>query len=45
MCDDYLMYAERVVIPDAFQNQILRLYRVGYPEISRIKAPMGSYVF
>ena len=45
LCDNVLLYSERVVIPKKFQNRILRDFHTGRPGINRIKSLMRSYVY
>ena len=45
LCDNVLLYSERVVIPKKLQNRILRDFYTGHPEINRMKNLMRSYVY
>ena len=45
LCDNVLLYSERVVIPKKLQNRILRDFHTGHPEINRIKRLKKSYVY
>ena len=40
ICDDVLLYADRVVMPLVLQKKILREFHLGHPRISRIKSLM-----
>ena len=44
-CNGILMYGERVVIPAVFTKKILKYFHIGLPGMSRMKAPMRSYVY
>ena len=44
LCDNVLLYSERVVIPKKLQNRILRDFHMGHPGINRMKSLMRSYV-
>ena len=45
LCDNVLLYSERVVIPKKLQNRILRDFHTGYPGINRMKSLVRSYVY
>ena len=45
LCDNALLYGERVVIPKKLQNRILRDFHTGHPGINRMKSLMRSYVY
>lgn len=45
ICDEILMYAERVVIPDSLQKRILKHFHVGHSDMLRMKSLMRSYVY
>ena len=45
ICNNVLLYSERVVIPKKLQNRILRDFHTGHPGINRIKSLMRSYVY
>ena len=45
LCDNVLLYSERVVIPKKLQNRILRDFHSGHPGINRMKSLMRSYVY
>ena len=45
LCDNVLLYSERVVIPKKLQNRILRDFHKGHPGINRMKSLMRSYVY
>ena len=45
LCDNVLLYSERVVIPKKLQNRILRNFHTGHPGINRMKSLMRSYVY
>ena len=45
LCDNFLVYSERVVIPKELQNRILRDFHTGHPGIKRMKSLMRSYVY
>ena len=45
ICNDVLMYRERVVIPATLQKRILKDFHVGHPGATRMKSLMRSYVF
>ena len=45
LCDNVLLYSERVVIPKKLQNRILRDFHTGHPGINRMKSLMRSYVY
>ena len=42
LCDNVLLYSERVVIPKKLQNRILRDFHTGHPGINRMKNLMRS---
>ena len=43
ICDETLMYAQRVVIPRVLRKKVLKEFHLGHPGISRIKSLMRSY--
>ncbi|GAB1607299.1 hypothetical protein Ahia01_001013300, partial [Argonauta hians] len=45
VCDEVLLYSERVVIPSTLQRRILRDFHVGHPGITRMKSLMRGYVY
>ena len=45
ICDEILMYAQRVVIPHASRKKVLKEFHVGHPDISRMKSLMRSYTY
>ena len=45
LCDNVLLYSERVVIPKELPNRILRDFHTGHPGINRMKSLMRSYVY
>ena len=45
LCDNVLLFSERVVIPKKLQNKILRYFPTGHPGINRMKSLMRSYVY
>ena len=45
LCDNVLLYSERVVMPKKLQNRILRDFHTGHPGINRMKSLMRSYVY
>ena len=44
LCDNLLLYSERVVIPKKLQNRFFRDFRAGHPGINRMKSLLRSYV-
>ena len=45
LCDNFLLYSERLVIPKKLQNRILRDFLTGHPGINRMKSLIRSYVY
>ncbi|GAB1605961.1 uncharacterized protein K02A2.6-like, partial [Argonauta hians] len=45
VCDEELLYSERVIVPSVLQKRILRDFHVGHPGITRMKSLMRSYVY
>lgn len=45
ICDNVLLYSDRVVIPTTLQKRMLKEFHVGHPGISRMKSLMRSFVF
>ena len=45
MCDNTLMYADRVVMPKSLQKDILREFHTGHPGMSRMKSLMRCYTY
>ena len=45
LCDEVLLYRDRVVIPASLQRRILKDFHIGHPGITRTKSLMRSYVF
>ena len=45
LCDNVLLYCERVVIPKKLQNRTLRDFHTRHPGINRMKSLMRSYVY
>ena len=45
LCDNALLYSERVIIPKKLQNRILRDFYMRHPGINRMKSLMRSYVY
>ena len=45
LCDNVLLYSERVVILKKLQKRILRDFHTGHPGINRMKSLIRSYVY
>ena len=45
LCDNVLLYSERVIIPKKLKNRILRDFHTRHPGINRMKSLMRSYVY
>ena len=45
LCDNVLLYSERVLIPKKLQNRILRDFHTGHLGINRMESLMRSYVY
>ena len=45
LCDDVLLYNDRVVIPNSLQRKILRYFHMGHPGKNRTKNFMRWYVY
>ena len=45
LCDNVLLYSERVVIPNKLQNRILKDFHTRHPGINRMKNLMRSYIY
>ena len=45
LCDNVLLYGERVVIPKTLQKRILKDFCTGHPGKNRMKSLMRSYVY
>ena len=45
LCDEVLLYQDRVVIPATLQRRILKDFHIGHPGITRTKSLMRSYIF
>ena len=45
LCDNVLLYSERVIISKKLQNRILRDFHTGHPGINRMKSLMRIYVY
>ena len=45
ICDDTLIYANRIVIPCILQKRILKDFHLGHPGMSRVKTLICSYVY
>ena len=45
VCDNVLLYGERVVIPNTLQKWILKDFHAGHPGKHRMKSLMQSYVY
>ena len=45
LCDNILLYSERVVIPKKLKNRIFRDFHTGHLGINRMKSLMKSYVY
>ena len=45
LCDEVLLYGERVVIPKSLQKRILRDFHMGHPGKNQMKSLMRSYVY
>ena len=45
LCDNVLLFSEKVVIPKKLQNRILRDFHTGHPGINRMKSLTRSYVY
>ena len=43
VCDDVLLYSERVTIPKTLQKRILKDFHVGHPGTNRMKSLMWSF--
>ncbi|XP_029646255.1 uncharacterized protein K02A2.6-like [Octopus sinensis] len=43
LCDNVLMYAQRVVVPTTLQKRLLKEFHISHPKILRIKSLMRSY--
>ncbi|CAH8624689.1 unnamed protein product [Dicrocoelium dendriticum] len=43
--DDCIMFSDRVVIPQALQQRVLRQFHAGHPGLNRMKALARSYVY
>ena len=44
VCDDVLLYSERVTIPKTLQKRILKDFHMGHPGTNRMKSLMRSFV-
>ena len=45
LCDDALLYNDRVVIPKSLQRKILKDFHMGHPRKNRTKSLMRCYVY
>ena len=45
LCDNILLYSDRVVIPKKLQKRILKDFHAGHPGKDRMKSLMRSYVY
>ena len=45
LCDEVLLYRDRVIIPATLKRRILKDFHIGHPGITRTKCLMRSYVF
>ena len=45
LCDNILLYSDRVVIPKKLQKRILKDFHAGHPGKNRMKSLMRSYVY
>ena len=45
ICDQTLMYADRVVMPHSLQKKIFKEFHTGHPGMSRMKSLMRSYTY
>ena len=45
LCDNVLLYGERVIIPKTLQKRILKDFHVGHPGKNRMKSLIRSYVY
>ena len=45
LCDDVLLYNDRVLIPNSLQRKILRDFHMGHPGKNRTKSHMCCYVY
>ena len=45
LCDDVLLYNDRVVIPNSLQRKILRDFHMGHPGKNRTKSLMRCYLY
>ena len=45
ICDETLMYAQRIVIPRVFRKKVLKEFHLGHLSISRMKSLMRSYTY
>ena len=45
ICDETLMYVQRVVIPCVLRKKVLKEFHLGHPDISRMKSLMRSYMY
>ena len=45
ICEDILMYADRIVIPHVLRRKILKEFHTGHPGMSRMKSLIRGYVF
>ena len=45
ICDETLMYAQRVVIPRVLRKKVLKEFHLGHPGISTMKSLMRSYTY
>ena len=45
LCDDVLLYNDRVVIPNSLQRKIRRNFHMGHPGKYRTKSLMRCYVY
>ena len=45
ICDETLMYAQKVVIPRVLWKKVLKEFHLGHPDISRMKSLMRSFTY
>ena len=45
ICDNVLLYSERVIIPKTLQKRILKNFHMGHPGTSRMKGLLRSFVY
>ena len=45
ICDETLMYVQRVIIPRVLRKKVLQEFHLGHPSISRMKSLMRTYTY